>query len=291
MKKVGVIVLCGNRFQELFWKSYTSATAGYPHDLIMVHRNFLGVPDEVKNKEGNLILENKIINGEDVPHRAFGAYRHFFYKHRDDYEHFIFISDDVVIKRDGWLKKIIDTLDAHEKIGFGASQIFNGHKKYPHPSHLRAPFWFAKTEVLNQIDWQFEHDHDGEERIGDQCASVGYVGVQVGNKIDLAYDATEPYHITQLLEQKYHPEFHPFEKYNEHSPDMFYFYLTRLNEGEIFNETIVSPYSHIGEQNVFIDIEPFHGLIYHTSLDTAKKYSLVEEYPFNINLLCPSLLK
>lgn len=283
MKKVGVIVLCGNRFQELFWRSYLKCIAGYEHDLIVVHRDYLGVPDNLENENGNLILQNKIINGEDVPHKAFGAYRHFFYKYRDDYEYFVFISDDVVLKRDFWLKAIVDCFDSHEMIGFGASQIFNGHKRYPHPSHLRAPFWFAKTKVLNKIDWQFEHDHDGEERIGDQCSSTGYIGVQVGNKINLGYDATEPYHITQLLEKKYYPELHPFGKIHD---DVFRRYFEQLSNEDILNENIVSPYSHINTQNVFIDIEPYDGLIYQPSVVEAKKYSLCKTLPYNINVLC-----
>lgn len=286
MKKVAVIMLGGNQQEELFWSSYNNCVSGYPHDLILIHRDYLGVPTTVRNPDGRMIIHNKIVNGRDIPYRAFGAYRHYFYKYQNDYEYFVFISDDVVLKRDGWLKMVIDTLDIHEKIGFGASQIFNGHKKYPHESHLRAPFWFAKAEVLKQIEWEFNDDHDGEMKIGDQCTSVGYVGVQVGNKINLAYDATEQYHITQLLEQKYHPEFHPFGKHSEFSPDLFAYYLTRLDPDVIKNEVIVSPYSHIGEQNVFIDIEPFDGLIYNPSLEIAKKYSLVKEYPYNINVLC-----
>jgi len=287
MKKVGVIVLCGNKFEELFWRSYVKTVPGYEHDLILVHRNFLGVPDYLENENGGLILQNKIINGEDVPYRAFGAYRHFFYKYRDDYEYFVFISDDVVLKRDFWLKTIVDCFDSHEMIGFGASQIFNGHKKYPHENHLRAPFWFAKTKLLNQIDWQFDDDHDGEMKIGDQCAAIGYIGVQVGNKINLGYDATEPYHITQLLEQKYYPEMHPFGKYHHNSVDIFYYLLTRLSREKILKEVIVSPYPHINEQNVFIDIEPFDGLIYYPSVSAAKKYNLCKSLPYDINVLCP----
>lgn len=286
MKKVGVIVLCGNKFKELFLTSYLKTIPGYEHDLILVHRDYLGVPDNLENKNGGLILQNKIINGEDVPHRAFGAYRHFFYKYRDDYEYFVFISDDVILKRDFWLKAIVDCLDSHEMIGFGASQIFNGHKRYPHESHLRAPFWFAKTKVLNKIDWQFTDDHDGEMKIGDQCTAAGYVGVQVGNKIDFAYDATEPYHITQLLEQQFYPEMHPFGKYHCDTPDIFYYCLTRLPKERILEEVILSPYPHIGEQNVFIDIEPFHNLIYYPSLSIAKKHFLAKELPYNINVLC-----
>lgn len=286
MKKVAVIMLGGENQGELFWKSYFNCEAGYPHDLIIVHRDYLGVPINLKNPNGRMIIHNKIVNGKDIPHRAFGAYRHYFYKYQDDYEYFVFISDDVILKRQYWLREIIKTLDSHEKIGFGSSQIFNGHKRYPHESHIRSPFWFAKAEVLKQIEWEFNDDHDGEMKIGDQCTTAGYIGVQVGNKIDLGYDATEPYHITQLLEKKYYPELHPFGKYHCDSPDIFYYYMTRLSQETILEEVIVSPYSHIGEQNVFIDIEPFHNLIYYPSLSIAKDHLLVKELPYNINVLC-----
>lgn len=291
MKKVALIVPSGEHQQRLFWSSYLKCNPGHLHDLILVHRDNLGVPENPYNPYGNLILENKIINGEDIPHRAFGAYRHYFYKYQNEYEYFVFISDDVVFKSDEWLKKIVDTLNLHEKIGFGASQIFNGHKKYPHESHLRAPFWFAKTEVLNKINWEFNDDHDGEMKIGDQCSAAGYVGVQVGNKINLAYDSTEPNHITQLLEKKYYPGFNPFGKHTENVPDVFEDYIEKLDDEFILKETIVSPYPHIGEQNVIIDLEPFNGLIYFPSLETANKYSLVKTYKHNINLLCPTLTK
>lgn len=291
MNRVVLIVPSGEYQQRLFWKSYIECNSGYPHDLILVHRDNLGVPNNPKNNNGNLILENKIINGKDIPHKAFGAYRYYFYKYQNDYDYFIFISDDVVFKSDNWLRRIVNTLNLHEKIGFGASQIFNGHKKYPHKSHLRAPFWFAKTEVLKKIDWQFDSDHDGEMKIGDQCTSVGYVGVQVGNKINLAYDSTELNHITQILENKYYPGFNPFKKYTENDPDLFEDYIDSLESENFMNEKIFSPFGHIGEQNAIIDIEPFHGLIYFPSVENANKYSLVKKYNHNINLLCPTLRK
>lgn len=284
-------MLGGTQQGDLFWPSYFNCDAGYPHDLIIVHRDYLGVPTNLKNPNGRMIIHNKIVNGRDIPHRAFGAYRHYFYKYQNDYEYFVFISDDVVLKREYWLREIVKTLDLHDKIGFGASQIFNGHKRYPHESHIRAPFWFAKAEVLKQIDWEFTDDHDGEMKIGDQCTAAGYVGVQVGNKIDLGYDATEPYHITQLLEQKHYPEMHPFGKYNCDSPDIFYYLLTRLPKERILEEVIVSPYPHIGEQNVFIDIEPFHNLIYYPSVSLAKKYGMCKQLPYDINVLCQPLRK
>lgn len=284
MKKVAVIMLGGIRQKDLFWKSYSNCISGYPHDLIVVHRDYIGLPSKVRNYDGRMIIENKIINGHDIPHKAFGAYRHYFYKYKDDYEFFVFISDDVILKRDNWLKDIINTMYSHEKIGFGASQIFNGHKSYPHESHLRSPFWFAKEEVLSQINWEFTWDHDGEMKIGDQCTEVGYVGVQVGNKINLGYDATEADHITQLLEKKYCSPYSPYSKFK--GDDFFKIAFEKLVEQDIFQEFVESPYPHIGFQNTFIDIEPFNNLIYYPSLEIAKSYSLIKSLPYDINVLC-----
>lgn len=285
MKKVAVILLGGVNQSKLFWPSYHNCEAGYQHDIILVHRDYLGVPNNLKKSHGNILVRNKITNGRDIPHKAFGAYRHYFYEYQDDYDFFIFISDDVIIKRDGWLKDIIDTMYQHMMIGFGASQVFNGHKNYPHESHLRAPFWFAKTEVLKKINWEFTDDHDGEMRIGDQCSSVGYVGVQVGNKINLAYDATEPNHITGILEKKYFPEMHPHSKHTREMYGKIEENFFSLGE-KIFEENLISPYPHIGKQNVFVDIEPFNNLIYYPSLHTAKKYNLCKQLSHGINLLC-----
>lgn len=286
MKKIAVIVLGGVQQQKLFWPHYFQCKSGCPHDLILVHRDYLGVPNNPENLDGKIIMHNKIIGGNDIPHKAFGAYRHYFYEHQNDYDFFVFVSDDVVIKRDNWLKDIVSMMDRHPLIGFGASQIFNGHKKYPHESHLRAPFWFAKAEVLKKIKWEFDNDHDGEMKIGDQCVSVGYVGVQVGNKVNLAYDATEPHHITQILEKKYFLNSHPFKKHTEEMYKKIENYFYSLDEKKILEEKILSPYYHIGEQNVFIDIEPFDGLIYYPSLDIANKYNLVRRLKHGINLLC-----
>ena len=284
-------MLGGSKQGELFWPSYFNCWAGYNHDLILVHRDYLGVPTNLENKLGRMIIHNKIVNGEDIPHRAFGAYRHFFYKYEYQYDYFVFISDDVVLKRDNWLKDIIDTLEIHPKIGFGASQIFNGHKRYPHESHIRAPFWFAKAEVLRKIVWNFTDDHDGEMKIGDQCTKAGYVGVQVGNKINLGYDSTEPYHITQLLEQKYYPELSPYKKHVTNLDREFEQYFEKLDGKELLEEVIHSPYPHIGDQNTFIDIEPFNNLIYYPSLPLAKRLGIAKQLPYDINVLCQPLRK
>lgn len=250
-------MLGGDKQGVCFWPSYFNCIAGLNHDLILVHRNMLGVPENISNPYGQLILENKIINGLDVPHKAFGAYKFFFEKYKDSYDYFIFISDDVILKRDNWLLDIITSLNLDDKIGFGASQIFNGGTRYPHESHIRAPFWFAKTKALTETIWEFESDHDGEMKIGDQISNAGYLGIQIGNKISLGFDVLEPSHITQLLEQKYFPNKFPNGKYDIKEQDYF-----SENESILINDIINSPYYHIGQQNVIKDLQPFDLLLY-----------------------------
>ena len=267
---VGVILPVGEKQNECFWPSYYKCNPGYKHDIILIHRNFLGINHEPVNDTGKIYKENKIINHKDIPHRDFGAYRYFFNKYKDNYDIFVFISDDVVLKRDFWLKDIIDTLSLHQKIGFGGSQIFNGNKKYPHESHIRAPFWFAKTDVLKQIQWEFNSAHDGEMKIGLQCAETGYIGVQCGNKINLGYDATESSHITQLLEQKYFSNIHPFEKHTK---------LTFFEDNitSLTNDVLDSPYPWINIQQVIHDIEPFNNLIFEPTLQIARQHNIAHE--------------
>lgn len=280
MNKVCVIMLGGEAQERCFWPSYYNCKAGYPHDLMVIHRNMLGLPTNINNENGNVSLHNKIDkNGNDIPHRAFGAYRYYFNSFKDFYDLFVFISDDVVLKRDNWLKDIVYGLSIHEMCGFGASQIFNGGKKYPHESHIRAPFWFAKSEALKKTKWEFNHDHEGEMRIGDQLTNAGYFGIQIGNKLDLGFDSTEPNHITQILEKQFFPKLTPFGKYEK---------LGQLEE--LYNQLdknikITSPYPHIRNQKVFVDLEPFNGLIYKPSLDIAKKYVKIKDIGFNINLV------
>jgi len=268
MHRVGVIILAGKMQNECFWPSYYNCDAKYEHDLIVIHRDNYNLPNNISNSYGKVLLKNKIINGIDTPHAAFGGYRFAYENYKENYDIFIFISDDVILKRDGWVLDIVSTLELHKNLGFGASQIFNGGKNYPHESHLRAPFWFAKTEALNSIEWVFENDHDGEMKIGDQLTNSGFFGVQIGNKINLAYDATELNHITQLLEKKYFIGNFPNKKHNINNYDYF------LN---IDNDYIISPYSHIGKQSVLYDLEPFNNLLYLPSIEIAKKYLKIKK--------------
>lgn len=272
---IAVILLAGSNMQNIcFWPSFDRTVPGVNFDLILSHLNHKHLPDREFNQYGLTYIENKIdSNGNDVPCKAFGAYRHFFSKYSGLYEYFVFISDDVVIKRNNWLKHIINMLGIHEKCGFGGSQVFNGNKRYPHPSHVRAPFWFAKTEALSSIKWEFNDDHDGEMKIGDQLTSAGYFGVQVGNKINLAYDALETDHITVLLEQRLFPDKHP---YGLHDPfEGWGLWEHNLGHDSIPYIDIESP--HVGKQNSLMDIEPFNGLIYHPSLEIAKNCIKVYE--------------
>ena len=65
MKKVAVIMLGGAKQGDLFWPSYFNCSAGYAHDLILIHRDYLGVPTNLENKFGGLgnrrifVLTNK----------------------------------------------------------------------------------------------------------------------------------------------------------------------------------------------------------------------------------------
>lgn len=267
MDRVGIILVAASDKQHIFWDSYLRYTAGLQHDLIVVHR---GYQHQFQNTEcDRVIYECKIIDGQEVPHRAFGAYRHYGLKYLNEYKYLGFVSDDVSIRSNGWLDRIINTF-IHSKIGCVATQIFNGlHGQYPHPSHVRAPIWFAETTALASINWQFNSDHDGEMRIADQFLDAGFISVQAGNKIDIAYDAFEPDHITVLMER--------FLK-NENL-------LQRLIDQNIHDMNLKSPYGHIGTRNIIRDLQPFHGLIYDKAVELAKSYNLAKEYPFHTFLL------
>jgi hypothetical protein len=273
--KIAVIMLVGQKFKNSLLPTYLRHHTEVSHDLIIVHRDSLGLPDfrirDFRNV-GTIHLENKIIEGRDIPHRAFGAYRHYFEKYKDDYDLFIFISDDVHIQMPDWLSHLKTTLDIHPKLGWGASQIFNGGTRYPHESHIRAPFWFAKTEALNQISWDFNDDHDGEMKTGHLLSKTDFVGFQIGNKINFAYDSEEPGHISQLLEK--------YQKKGNFWKSGLAIDFEKAFRDLVENQPepeIKSPYPHIGKQRIYTDIQPFNGLIYKDSLSLALKNNLAYE--------------
>ncbi len=97
-----IIFLGATKKQETFWKYYHKHPAGRNHDIMVAYIDRSIIP-EIRNTTGTVVYENKIVNGKDIPHRAFGAYRYFFNKYKDSYKYFAFISDDVIIRCDNWL--------------------------------------------------------------------------------------------------------------------------------------------------------------------------------------------
>jgi hypothetical protein len=267
MPSIAIIFVGGtNRQHRYFWPSYNNCEAGIEHDLILVHRDGRHIPREFHNK---YICENKIFPQGELVHKAFGAYRYYFQKYCDQYDYFAFISDDVVIKRDNWLLHAIQPMIKNYRMGWTASQIFNGNRnQYPHPSHLRAPIWFAKSQALKQVNWIFNDDHDGEMRIADQFVEAGYFGVQIGNLFNLAYDSGDPDHVSTILESHLYrsvPDKYTLEQCRNIQKKM----LEDLDINNFEPYNIQSPWGHIGRKNGILDLEPFDGLIYDKSLSIA----------------------
>jgi len=287
--RVCLLLVAGSDKQnKCFWPSFSRCQSGLMHDLVVVHRDMSHVPP-CFNPNGRVILENKIFSTGELPHKAFGAYRHFFNQYKAHYDYFAFISDDVIIKTDNWLLTAVTLLRKYDGLGFVGTQIFNGGAKYPHESHCRAPAWFAKTSALRQIDWQFNSDHDGEMRIAKQFLDKGFFGAQVGNKIDIAYDALEcggcfeGDHISSIFERwALGPD--TSRKLDENTASTLNArLLADLDAGR--DHVITSPFSHIGSRKVIKDLEPFHGLLYDQSVDLAKKTATVLSKPHGVHIL------
>lgn len=282
---VGIIAVLGSpRQNECFWPTYRAKNAGIDHDLIVVNRGMTGVPTSAASQSGETIFEDKmrIFNGTELPHKAFGAYRYFGLKYSDKYEYLAFISDDVLFQTECWLKDAVEMLSRFDKLGAVGTQIFNGnHNEYPHPSHVRAPIWFAKTSVLKKLKWDFYSDHDGEMELAPTLIRAGYFAAQVGNKIDVAYDALEAGqfgvgdHISSILAKKFSWEPSKRNEINE------YLIQKLLNNDD--TEFVTSPYNHIGRRNVVSQIQPFNGLVIDTGLGLAD--GCYNSFGFNINIL------
>lgn len=286
--RIALIIVAGsNRQNECFFPSYEKISAGMPHDLIVVHRDRQFLKD-IFNKDGCVILENKIIDGKEVPHRAFGAYRHFWNLYKDRYDAFGFISDDVIVKAEEWVKRSIDLLFQYDRLGLVGTQIMNGSLgQYPHPSHNRAPCWFAKSRALKDIDWSFDSDHSGEMVLADQFVAVNYFAAQVGNKIDVAYDSMENGgyyagdHIASCWETSMQHDLRdPFTKQEQNR--MSNTLMNRLESGDD-SLTVQSPHPHIGVRKVISQLQPFHGLLYDRSEGLGGMYC--NHYPFGIQIL------
>jgi hypothetical protein len=287
--EVAVIIVAGSAKQNTcFWPSYNNIEHGIDHDLIVVNRNMQHVPSNIKSPFGEVIYENKIRPSGELPHKAFGAYREYWNKYKNKYEFFAFVSDDVVVKSDGWLLEAILMLERSDKLGFVGTQILNGlQKQYPHPSHCRAPIWFGKSKCIKDIKWNFNSDHEGEMNLGKQFLAAGYFGAQTGNKIDLAYDALEysnhfkGHHICHIMEKQLggNPaKKMSYEKREEINEDL----LEKL-ENKDDSMIVKSPIPHIGSRKLVSQLQPYNGLIFDLSAEIAAPFS--DNFPFGIQIL------
>ena len=289
--KVGLIIVAGSEKQnKCIWPSYKNAKTSIFHDLIVVHRNEKHLSNDIKNTSGGkVIFENKINkDGIELPHKAFGAYREYWNKYKNNYDLFGFISDDVLIKRDHWLEKVSDVIFSCDKLGWCGTQIFNGSNgEYPHRSHCRAPIWFGKSESLKKIDWKFNSDHDGEMKIAEQFLNAGFFGCQVGNKIDLAYDSTEKGnfhigdHISAIMETQLGSDISK-KIANDKIKQINNQLWNKLINGND-SDIVKSPFKHIGPRKLISQLQPFDGLIFDKSKSLADEYS--NKYKYNIMIL------
>ena len=286
--KVAVVVNCSTQNNLVYFlPSYLQCIPGYDHDLIIVHRNyqFISKSSFINTSSGDTIFINKIFeNGEELPHRAFGSYKYCFDMYKDKYDYFIFMVDHCVIRRNNWILDAINLFNEDHRIGFLASQIFNGNKRYPHPSHSRTPCLIARTSALKSFIWIFNSDHDGEMEFADNFVRAGYIGLQIGNKMNYAYDSLgDPVpegaiptagnfnHITHILEKAFFPDKKLLRPFNPDEYSLLEDYYNDIS-GNLEKYYLKSPCEHIGIQNAFIDIEPFNALIYYPSLFLCQRY-------------------
>lgn len=282
--KVAVILAGATAKQnKWWWPSFKQADHGVDFDIILAHRNMDGVPEDLENPRGKILFENKIgkqFPNSELEHKAFGVYRHYFQLYRNDYDYFAFVSDDVKIRRSNWLLDAVSMMDRNPQLGFVSPLLFNN------PRHIRAPIWFGATRCLEKIKWNFTDDHDGEMNIADQCTDAGFFGVQIGHKIDVAYDP-------EFWELKWprvcgNPmPYEYFEKHMfgaDHLEKLFSTgdirlmeeqYMPKLKNDWVWNDILSSPELGIPalqRYNVCLEMQPYHGLIYNPSLHIAEKH-------------------
>jgi len=279
-----IIFLGVTQRQNLFWKSYHELESGRPHDILVAYIDREVVP-EIRNKNGKIFYESKIVDGKDIPHKAYGGYRYFFNKYKDSYKYFAFISDDVILRSDNWLQKCIEPLVNHPKLGWVGTQIYST-KSNCFPNHCRAHIWFAKSEALSKINWKFKNDHDGEILMAEQCRKAGFFGVQIGHQFDIAYDSLENGGlgvgdgIISCFEKKFFPEKNLREPYSEKEiKDFEKEVWGSIIDHDVSKWTATSPHQHIQEKNFVTELQGLNGQIYAPSLSIARKNADVLENP------------
>jgi hypothetical protein len=279
-----IIFLGVTKRQELFWKSYHALTPGRPHDILVAYIDRT-VISEITNKTGKVFYESKIVDGKDIPHKAYGGYRYFFNKYKDQYTYFAFISDDVILRSDNWLQKCIEPMINHKKLGWVGTQNYSTVSGC-FPNHCRAHIWFAKSEALSKIKWKFKNDHDGEISMAEQFRRAGYFGVQIGHQFDIAYDSLENGSlgvgdgIISCFEKKFFPEKKLVEPYSAKEINDFEKEVWEsIISADVSKWTATSPHAHIREKNFITELQGLNGQIYVPSLPIARKHAEVLENP------------
>lgn len=286
--KVALIFVGGTPKQnDYWWPSYTQCVPGYEHDIILVHRNMYGVPSDLP---ASVVLENKIFSTGELPHKAFGAYKHYFMKYFSKYDIFGFISDDVYLRRDNWIKDVVDMFETYPKLGIVSPLLCNN------PPHVRAPIWFGRKECLMNMNWGFNDDHDGEMTNADRCVSAGFFVAQIGHKIDFAYDpdwngyanprvcgSPQP---NQWIEKIWFGEDHFNSKFSPDEIKSLDVYKRKLfcdDTSECISDLRINSNSNEQQWNVCFEIQPYHGLIYNKGINIVQKNHELDIYDKEVN--------
>ena len=297
---IAVIFVGATRRQnQYWWPSFNALDAGVDLDLIYVNREFDGFAPEICTSRINRIYnENKVFrksdrvinkhtlhgavfdhfNKKELPNKAFGAYAYYFNKYKSKYQYFAFVSDDVYLRRDFWLKDVVDMFEKYPKMGFLTPMLHNC------PRHIRAPIWFGRTECLEKISWDFKTDHEGEMEIADLCTAAGYFGAQIGHKVDLAYDPEWSYRgeAERLCGTPMPMQFFETSQFGADHYNRFFTAdeikkLDRFEEllfDRDFSEELTDASLALSVQqqrwNITLEIQPYHGLLYNPGLHIAR---------------------
>jgi hypothetical protein len=277
---------------EWWWPSYEMCDAGISHDLVVVNRNMEGVPLDIRKKSPwieEIFYENKIfstfhsydkfstVQGNELAHKAFGAYRYYFHKYMMGYKYFAFVSDDVLLRRKNWLRDVYLMFEKYKGLGIVSPMVHNN------PPHVRAPVWFGTREALSSLDWGFSDDHDGEMTIADRCVNAGFFVAQIGRKIDFAYDPLWERNANPRVCGAPQPNAY-LEKYmfgEEHKifeEDDFLLmekFRDDLENGERYEEISSDELGtrvDMQRWNICLEFQPYHGLLYNRGIEIARKF-------------------
>jgi hypothetical protein len=264
---------------------YTSA--GLEHDLILAYANINRIPEDAVNEDGMIVFEKMAYGAKPLFH----AYKDIFEMHKDDYDIFCFVTENVVIRSHGWLKKCANMLTDFRGIGFVSTQVFNGcHNQHPSHSHIKTSAWAATRDALEDIDWNFTDNPEME--LADRFVAAGYFGAQVGHKIDVAFDSLENHgafvgdSVSSLLAKQLGCGLDG-RILDDKLKTIHNFLVGKLKarDDSLF---VQSPFGHVGRRKVISQLQPFNGLIYDKSMHLVPD-NYVERHPFNITTLASCL--